>query len=95
MESDDGPEMPLNETVRQPPKRIQQLMQEAASSEPLPLEELEEKQLKAEQRRQELMQQKLEIIQKNAQMLMKPHEETVGEGEGDRNEGEEELPEKV
>ncbi|EDV56985.2 uncharacterized protein LOC6548223 isoform X1 [Drosophila erecta] len=93
LESDDNAEMPLNETVRQPPKRIQLLMQEAASSEPLTLEELEEKQLKAEQRRQELMQQKLEIIQKNAQMLMRPHEETPGEG--DRNEGAEEQPEKV
>ncbi|XP_039482819.1 uncharacterized protein LOC120446092 [Drosophila santomea] len=97
LESDDNPEMPLNETVRQPPKRIQQLMQGAASSEPLTLEELEEKQLKAEQRRQELMQHKLEIIQKNAQMLMRPHgeRETAGEGEGDRNEDEEEEPEKV
>ncbi|XP_043644675.1 uncharacterized protein LOC122614212 [Drosophila teissieri] len=97
MESDDNPEMPLNETVRQPPKRIQQLMQEAASTEPLTLEELEEKQLKAEQRRQELMQHKLEIIQKNAQMLMRPHGETAGEdeGEGDRNEDEKEQPEKV
>ncbi|EDW49175.1 GM11855 [Drosophila sechellia] len=101
LESDDSPEMPLNETVRQPPKRIQQLLQEAASSEPLTLEELEEKQLKAEQRRQELMQQKLEILHKNAQMLMKPHGETAGEGEGegegegDRNKVEEEQPEKV
>ncbi|KAI8039919.1 hypothetical protein M5D96_007344 [Drosophila gunungcola] len=68
-------EMPLNETLRQPPKRIQQMMQEAASSQPLTLEELEDKQQRAEQRRQELMQQKLEIIQKNAQMLMRSPEE--------------------
>ncbi|EDW77136.1 uncharacterized protein Dwil_GK22206 [Drosophila willistoni] len=66
-------DVPLNETLRQPPKRIQQLMEEAASVEPLTLEELEDKQQKAEQRRQELMQQKLEIIQKNAQMLMRGH----------------------
>ncbi|KAH8348580.1 hypothetical protein KR084_008830 [Drosophila pseudotakahashii] len=81
LETDDSPEMPLNETLRQPPKRIQQLMQEAASSEPPTLEELEDKQQKAEQRRQELMQQKLEIIQKNAQMLMRSHGENPGEKE--------------
>jgi len=63
------------------------MMQEAASSEPPTLEELEDKQLKAEQRRQELMQQKLEIIQKNTQMLMRSHEDISAEGE-------EETPEK-
>lgn len=46
-------------------------MQHAAETEPLTLEEIEEKQLRAEQRRQELMQQKLETIQKNTQMLMR------------------------
>lgn len=45
-------------------------MQHAAETEPLTLEEIEEKQLRAEQRRQELMQQKIETIQKNTQMLM-------------------------
>ncbi|XP_016953157.1 uncharacterized protein LOC108026645 [Drosophila biarmipes] len=81
LESDDSTELPLNETLRQPPKRIQQMMQEAASAEPPTLEELEDKQLKAEQRRQELMQQKLEIIQKNAQMLMRSPEEHPADGE--------------
>lgn len=61
----------LNDTLRQPPRRLQQLMQHAAETEPLTLEEIEEKQLRAEQRRQELMQQKLETIQKNTQMLMR------------------------
>ncbi|XP_017125181.1 uncharacterized protein LOC108144647 [Drosophila elegans] len=75
LDSEENPEMPLNETLRQPPKRIQQMMQEAASSEPPTLEELEDKQQRAEQRRQELMQLKLEIIQKNAQMLMRSPEE--------------------
>ncbi|KAH8301746.1 hypothetical protein KR059_010707, partial [Drosophila kikkawai] len=80
----ENPEVPLNETLRQPPKRIQQMMQEAASSEPPTLEELEDKQQKAEQRRQELMQQKLETIQKNAQMLMRGHEEAgTKTGDGD------------
>ncbi|XP_037714849.1 uncharacterized protein LOC119550315 [Drosophila subpulchrella] len=81
LESDDNTELPLNETLRQPPKRIQQMMQEAASSEPPTLEELEDKQLKAEQRRLELMQQKLEIIQKNTQMLMRSHEDIPAAGE--------------
>ncbi|KAH8405157.1 hypothetical protein KR222_006587, partial [Zaprionus bogoriensis] len=61
----------LNDTLRQPPRRLQQLMQHAAETEPLTLDELEEKQQRAEQRRQELMQQKLETIQKNTQMLMR------------------------
>lgn len=60
----------LNDTLRQPPRRLQQLMQHAAETEPLTLAELEEKQLRAEQRRQELLQQKIEIIQKNTQMLL-------------------------
>ncbi|KAH8337935.1 hypothetical protein KR067_011120, partial [Drosophila pandora] len=82
LEEDESPEMPLNETLRQPPKRIQQMLQEAAKAEPPTLEELEDKQQKAEHRRQELMQQKLEIIQKNAQMLM-------GRGHGGENDEEE------
>ncbi|XP_016991535.1 uncharacterized protein LOC108053407 [Drosophila rhopaloa] len=88
LESEETTEMPLNETLRQPPKRIQQMLQEAASSEPPTLEELEDKQQKAEQRRQELMQQKLEIIQKNAQMLMRSPGENPGDEEntGDKEE---------
>lgn len=62
--------VPLNDTLRQPPKRLQQLMQQAAEAEPLTLDELEDKQQRAETRRQELMHQKLEAIQKNTQMLM-------------------------
>ncbi|KAH8384817.1 hypothetical protein KR093_009016, partial [Drosophila rubida] len=61
----------LNDTLRQPPKRLQQIMQQAADSEPLTLLELEDKQQRAEQRRQELMQQKIETIQKNTQTLMR------------------------
>ncbi|KAH8401995.1 hypothetical protein KR009_009055, partial [Drosophila setifemur] len=90
LEDDQNPEVPLNETLRQPPKRIQQLVQEAASIEPPTLEELEDKQQKAEQRRQELIQQKLEIIQKNTQMLMRSgqgeNEVGVEMEEGDGNE---------
>ncbi|XP_017145964.1 uncharacterized protein LOC108158242 [Drosophila miranda] len=81
LDTEQQPEMPLNETLRQPPKRIQQLMQEAAHSEPPTLEELEDKQQKAEQRRQELMQQKLEAIQKNVQILMRGQSEGDGHGE--------------
>ncbi|TDG42542.1 hypothetical protein AWZ03_011036 [Drosophila navojoa] len=62
--------VPLNDTLRQPPKRLQQLMQQAAEAEPLTLDELDAKQQRAEARRQELMQQKLETIQKNTQILM-------------------------
>ncbi|XP_034478411.1 uncharacterized protein LOC117784711 [Drosophila innubila] len=65
----------LNDTLRQPPKRLQQLMQQAAETEPPTLLELEDKQQRAEQRRQELMQQKIESIQKNTQMLMREHGE--------------------
>ncbi|KAH8328838.1 hypothetical protein KR074_004101 [Drosophila pseudoananassae] len=96
LEVDENPEMPLNETLRQPPKRIQQMLQEAAKAEPPTLEELEDKQQKAEQRRQELMHQKLEIIQKNAQMLMRGHgdgdEEGAGNGGNESPDGEEEKP---
>ncbi|EDW33311.1 GL20057 [Drosophila persimilis] len=81
LDTEQQPEMPLNETLRQPPKRIQQLMQEAAHSEPPTLEELEDKQQKAEQRRQELMQQKLEAIQKNVQILMRGQSDGDGHGE--------------
>ncbi|XP_034652624.1 uncharacterized protein LOC117891318 [Drosophila subobscura] len=79
LDSEAQPELPLNETLRQPPKRIQQIMQEAAHTEPPTLEELHDKQQRAEQRRQELLQQKLETIQKNTQMLLRGH---GGEGEG-------------
>ncbi|XP_064538084.1 uncharacterized protein LOC135428182 [Drosophila montana] len=73
--------VPLNDTLRQPPKRLQQLMQQAAETEPLTLEELEEKQQRAEQRRQELMQQKLEGIQKNTEkLLMRGHGEQADDG---------------
>ncbi|ALC41884.1 CG13578 [Drosophila busckii] len=65
----------LNDTLREPPKRLQQLMQQAAETEPLTLEEVEDKLQRAEQRRQELMQQKIENIQKTAQMLMQPQGE--------------------
>ncbi|XP_033253533.1 uncharacterized protein LOC117192901 [Drosophila miranda] len=81
LDTEQQPEMPLNETLRQPPKRIQQLMQEAAHLEPPTLEELEDKQQKAEQRRQELMQQKLDAIQKNVQILMRGQSEGDGHGE--------------
>lgn len=55
-------------------------MQQAAETEPLTLEELEEKQQRAEQRRQELMQQKLEGIQKNTEkLLMRGHSEQAGD----------------
>ncbi|XP_017061985.1 uncharacterized protein LOC108101918 [Drosophila ficusphila] len=91
LDTEENAEMPLNETMRQPPKRIQQMLQEAASAEPPTLEELEDKQQKAEQRRQELMQQKLETIQKNAQMLMRSPDENPGDPE---NTKEEETPEK-
>ncbi|KAH8403659.1 hypothetical protein KR215_000510 [Drosophila sulfurigaster] len=70
----------LNDTLRQPPKRLQQLMQQAAEAEPLTLLELEDRQQKAEQRRQELMQQKIETIQKNTQALMRAHSE-LSDGE--------------
>lgn len=76
----------LNDTLRQPPRRLQQLMQHAAETEPLTLEEIEEKQLRAEQRRQELMQQKIETIQKNTPMLM---QRAPGE---EREEAEQEQP---
>ncbi|KAH8389842.1 hypothetical protein KR200_002590 [Drosophila serrata] len=89
----DNAEVPLNETLRQPPKRIQQLMQEAASCEPPTLEELEDKQQKAEQRRLELMQQKLEIIQKNAQMMMRSHDPEAATETGDGDEVAKENPE--
>ncbi|KAL7737984.1 hypothetical protein ACLKA6_006344 [Drosophila palustris] len=77
----------LNDTLRQPPKRLQQLMQQAAETEPLTLEELEDKQQRAEQRRQELMQQKIESIQKNTQMLMRGHGE---QGDEEQEQEEEE-----
>lgn len=77
------PADPLNDTLRQPPKRLQQLMQQAAETEPLTLPELEDKLQKAEQRRQELMQQKIESIQKNTQMLMRGHGEHADEDDGE------------
>ncbi|XP_022229915.1 uncharacterized protein LOC111079174 [Drosophila obscura] len=92
LDTEEQPEMPLNETLRQPPKRIQQIMQEAAHSEPPTLEELKDKQQKAEQRRQELMQQKLETIQKNTQMLMRGHMEGDGSGEGNPEDRESPQP---
>lgn len=79
----------LNDTLRQPPRRLQQLMQHAAETEPLTLEEIEEKQLRAEQRRQELMQQKLETIQKNTQMLMRASGEQEQEKEHEKPKEEE------
>ncbi|XP_030387603.1 uncharacterized protein LOC115634160 [Scaptodrosophila lebanonensis] len=82
----------LNETLREPPKRIQELMRQAASTEPLTLDELEEKQQRAEQRRQELMQQKLETIQKNTQMLMRGHERDASREGMDKEEEEEMRP---
>ncbi|KAH8284566.1 hypothetical protein KR018_004564 [Drosophila ironensis] len=91
LEPEETPEVPLNETLRQPPRRIQQMMQEAANAEPPTLEELEDKQQKAEQRRQELMQHKLEVIQKNAQILMRGHGEP-NDAAGDDNQ-EEKTPE--
>lgn len=48
-------------------------MQQAADTEPLTLDEIDDKQQRAEARRQELMQQKLEAIQKNTQMLTREH----------------------
>ncbi|EDW00636.1 uncharacterized protein LOC6559628 [Drosophila grimshawi] len=82
----------LNDTLRQPPKRLQQLMQQAAETEPITFEELEDKQQRAEQRRQELLQQKVETIQKNTQMLMRAHGEREETVEGAEQVDEEQQP---
>ncbi|XP_011204218.2 uncharacterized protein LOC105226834 [Bactrocera dorsalis] len=56
---------------KQPPKRIQELMEQAAENETatLNLQDLEEKLEKAEERRKEYLQQKITTIQKTTQML--------------------------
>ncbi|CAD7012383.1 stathmin domain-containing protein 1 [Ceratitis capitata] len=58
---------------KQPPKRIQELMEQAAENEAttVNLQELEEKLEKAEERRKEYLQQKITTIQKTTQMLMR------------------------
>ena len=63
----------MNESLKKPPKRIQQLMEQASSSAEtecaITKADLEQKQQKAEERRKQLMQQKIETIQKTTQML--------------------------
>ncbi|XP_017465079.1 PREDICTED: uncharacterized protein LOC108358323 isoform X2 [Rhagoletis zephyria] len=56
---------------KQPPKRIQELIEQAAENEAtaVNLQNLEEKLEKAEERRKEYLQQKIETIQKTTQML--------------------------
>lgn len=56
---------------RQPPKRIQELMEQAAENEAatVNLQDLEEKLEKAEERRKEYLQQKITTIQKTTQLL--------------------------
>ncbi|XP_054091140.1 uncharacterized protein LOC105210371 [Zeugodacus cucurbitae] len=57
---------------KQPPKRIQELMEQAADNETatVNLQDLEEKLEKAEERRKEYLQQKITTIQKTTQQLL-------------------------
>lgn len=56
---------------KQPPKRIQELIEQAAENETttVNLQDLEEKLEKAEERRREYLQQKITTIQKTTQLL--------------------------
>ncbi|XP_067633624.1 uncharacterized protein [Eurosta solidaginis] len=68
---------------KQPPKRIQELIEQAAESETTGanLQNLEEKLEKAEERRKEYLQQKITNIQKTTQMLMQSDFNELGEKE--------------
>ncbi|XP_054738931.1 uncharacterized protein LOC129245012 [Anastrepha obliqua] len=68
---------------KQPPKRIQELIEQAAENEAatVNLQDLEEKLEKAEERRKEYLQQKITTIQKTTQMLTRSDSKELVEKE--------------